>query len=125
MSIVDRLRKIVDYNGISARQFCIKVGIANGFFDKVKDVGSEKLLKVLKAFPDINAEWLLTGQGEMLKKNVLQGDTALIYKNMLAEKDAEISRLNREIGSLQTELKMAKKISVQPESVAICIDAIG
>lgn len=45
----------------------MKVGVANGFLDKVKDVGSEKLAKILYAFPDISPKWLLTGKGEMLR----------------------------------------------------------
>lgn len=33
-----------------------------------KGFGSEKLENVLKAFPDLNRDWLLYGEGEMLKK---------------------------------------------------------
>lgn len=68
MSVTDRIREIIEYKNISARQFCIDVGIANGYLDKVKDVGSEKLLKILNTYPEINPEWLLTGKGEMLRK---------------------------------------------------------
>lgn len=65
--VIDRIKKIIEYKEISTRQFCLKVGIANGFLDKVKDVGSEKLVKILYAFPDISPEWLLTGKGAMLR----------------------------------------------------------
>jgi len=65
--IVDRIKQIIEYKKISTRKFCMEVGVANGFFDKVKDVGSEKVLKILNRYPEINSEWLLTGKGEMLK----------------------------------------------------------
>ena len=65
--VIDRIKKIIEYKEISTRQFCLKVGVANGFLDKVKDVGSEKLVKILYAFPDISPEWLLTGKGAMLR----------------------------------------------------------
>lgn len=65
--IVDRIKQIIEYKGISARQFCLKIGVANGFLDKVKDVGSEKVAKILCAFPEINPEWLLMGEGSMLR----------------------------------------------------------
>ena len=65
--VIDRIKKIIEYKEISTRQFCLKVGVANGFLDKVKDVGSEKLMKILYAFPDISPEWLLTGKGAMLR----------------------------------------------------------
>lgn len=69
MSVIDRIKQINQYKGISERQFCIEVGIANGYLDKVKDVGSEKLLKILNRYPEISPEWLLTGNGPMLKKD--------------------------------------------------------
>mgnify|MGYP000846557209 FL=1 len=65
--IVDRIRQIIEYKEISTRQFCLKIGVANGFLDKVKDVGSEKVAKILYAFPEINPEWLLMGEGSMLR----------------------------------------------------------
>lgn len=65
--IVERIRQVIDYKKISTRQFCIEVGVANGFLDKVKDVGSEKLLKILNTYPELSPEWLLTGKGDMLK----------------------------------------------------------
>lgn len=65
--VIDRIKKIIEYKEISTRQFCLKVGVANGFLDKVKDVGSEKIVKILYAFPDISPEWLLTGNGAMLR----------------------------------------------------------
>ena len=65
--VIDRIKKIIEYKEISTRQFCLKVGVANGFLDKVKDVGSEKIVKILYAFPDISPEWLLTGKGAMLR----------------------------------------------------------
>ena len=67
MGVTDRIRRIIEYKRISSRQFCLEVGIANGYLDKVKDVGSEKLLKILKTYPEINPEWLLTGNGPMLR----------------------------------------------------------
>jgi len=66
MDIVGRIKQIIEYKNISTRKFCIEVGFANGFFDKVKDVGSEKLLKILNRYPEINPDWLLTGKGKML-----------------------------------------------------------
>lgn len=64
--IIDRILQIIDYKGISKRQFYIKTNLSNGFLDKVKDIGVSKVEKILNSFPDINPVWLLTGKGEML-----------------------------------------------------------
>ena len=37
-----------------------------------KGFGADKLKNVLTAFPDLNRDWLLYGEGEMLKDNVTQ-----------------------------------------------------
>ena len=66
MNIVDRIREIIDYKGISERKFCQEIGVSNGFLGKVSDVGSSKLKKILDKYPEINPGWLLTGDGEML-----------------------------------------------------------
>ncbi len=118
MSVIDRIKEINSYKGISVRQFCIEVGIANGYLDKVKDVGSEKLLKILNTYPEISPEWLLTGQGSMLKGSDtdIQIDTTNIDKllNIIKEKDCQIANLNREIGGLEAELRILKKQLIHP-----------
>ena len=65
--IVDRIREVIKYKGISARSFYQRIGVANGFLDKAKDVGSEKLARIASEFPEIDPVWLLTGNGSMLK----------------------------------------------------------
>ena len=68
--IVDRIMQIIDFKGINKRKFYIETGLSNGFLDKVKDIGASKIEDILKSYPDINAEWLVTGKGDMLKPNI-------------------------------------------------------
>lgn len=91
--ITARIRKIIEYKGISTRKFCEKVGIANGFLDKVKDVGSEKLLKILNAYPEISPEWLLTGRGSMLKMDQPDMDMQYTRQSKAAEKVVEMQEV--------------------------------
>ena len=113
MGIVGRVIQIIDYKKISTRKFCLEIGVANGFLDKVKDVGSEKVLRILKTYPEISAEWLIAGEGEMLKSSQSNSEykDSVLLREMLQEKDIEIKTLNREIGELQRELHN-KKYSV-------------
>jgi phage repressor protein C with HTH and peptisase S24 domain len=66
--IVDRILQLIKYKGINRRKFYIETGFSNGFLDKVKDIGVSKLEHILKVYPDINPEWLLTGNGNMTLK---------------------------------------------------------
>ncbi|SMG35819.1 S24 family peptidase [Sphingobacterium psychroaquaticum] len=65
--IVDRILQLIDFKGINKSQFYKQTGLSNGFLDKVKDIGSSKLENILKTYTDISAEWLLTGNGSMIK----------------------------------------------------------
>lgn len=68
--MIDRILKIIEIKNINKNQFYKKTGLSNGFLDKVKDIGASKLEYILNAFPEINPEWLLTGEGEMLRNTI-------------------------------------------------------
>lgn len=69
MSTKQRVIDFCQAKGISIRQFEIQCKMSNGYISSMrKGFGSEKLENVLKAFPDLNRDWLLYGEGEMLKK---------------------------------------------------------
>ena len=68
----ERLLQYLDYKGISRTQFYADLDIKRGLLDsdKMKATISDVVLaKILVAYPDLNFEWLLTGNGEMLKQN--------------------------------------------------------
>lgn len=53
---VNKIAEILDFSGSQVSN------IKNG-----KVFGADKLFKILNTFPDLSAEWLLLGEGEMLK----------------------------------------------------------
>lgn len=68
MTVEDRIRAYCSYKRISIRQFEIQANLSNGYVSSMrKGLGISKLENVLNAFPDINRDWLLYGEGEMLK----------------------------------------------------------
>ena len=66
MGIRERLRKFIDYKGISRYKFYKDLGLSNGFLDKEGNIGSDKCEKIIYQYPDLNIIWLITGEGEML-----------------------------------------------------------
>ncbi len=69
MSTKERLDLIIKALGLSGRAFEKACGLANGSYSSIGDgVGADKLNKILINFPQISAEWLLTGRGGMLKE---------------------------------------------------------
>lgn len=72
MSIVsDRIEKIITSEGLSIRAFEAKIGASNGSIataiKKGTDVSTLTLCKILASFPELSADWLLSGEGGMHK----------------------------------------------------------
>jgi hypothetical protein bfra3_16308 len=63
----DRILQFIDYKGISKNKFYIETGISNGILDKKSGLSMDTIEKFYSTYPEINPEWLLTGQGPMLK----------------------------------------------------------
>jgi hypothetical protein len=69
----------------------VETGIANGLIGKARKRGSlsqENISKILYRYKNLNARWLLTGEGEMLIQEetpIQSKDTISIYKELLAE----------------------------------------
>lgn len=108
MGIIDRIKQFADFKQISIRKFCELAGVASGGFIKVKSVGSESLLKIFTAFPDINLEWLITGQGSMLKSANPVADNKFAME-LIEKKDERIEELIRENERKEQELAELKK----------------
>jgi phage repressor protein C with HTH and peptisase S24 domain len=69
MGSTERMREYLDYKGITKYKFCNDLGFSNKFLDNSSNMGTDKACKILHYYPEINSEWLLTGNGSMLKEN--------------------------------------------------------
>lgn len=68
MTISERIRHFIEYRGITVKSFESAAGLSNGYVNGIrKGIGSEKLADILRAFPELNRNWLLFGEGEMLR----------------------------------------------------------
>jgi transcriptional regulator with XRE-family HTH domain len=74
-----RMLEYVETEGINKSQFYKKINVSNGFLDKGENVGSDKIIKFLKIFRDVNPKWLLIGEGPMLLKNELVEESRTSY----------------------------------------------
>ena len=73
---ITRIKEFVDFIGLTVSSFEKDVGMSNGSFASQlknnKTIGVDKLENILKKYPELSPEWLLTGTGEMLKSPVLK-----------------------------------------------------
>lgn len=73
MNVNSRILEFVSAKGLSVAEFERLCGLSNGYVRKVKDsLGKRGLSDILRRFPDLNSDWLLTGKGEMFLANLTQ-----------------------------------------------------
>jgi len=70
---INRIMLVIKHLGISARQFDISIGTANGYILRMQknnaSVGSDVIERIIQLYPQINLVWLITGEGNMLLEN--------------------------------------------------------
>lgn len=69
-TIKDRLIKFLAHLEIGQGKFEKNCGISNGSVNNIKEGGitTQKVEKILAAYPELNVDWLITGNGNMLKQ---------------------------------------------------------
>lgn len=99
MSVKQRIYAFIKYKSISVKKFEELCELSNGYISSMrKGFGTDKLNNVLNVFPELNREWLLYGEGEMLLKSEPEAG----QKNVLAKKTNEVYLLpvSAQAGSL-------------------------
>lgn len=70
-TVIERIYKIVDTKGDSIYKLSKEIGVSNGYFSKQKQsegsISSNIIEKIVNYYNDIDANWLITGEGSMLK----------------------------------------------------------
>jgi transcriptional regulator with XRE-family HTH domain len=120
-SVNNRILLIMKEKNLNKNSLSKVIGFSQPGLTKIEkhiNLPSFKLLfELLRVFPDIDAKWLLTGEGEMLKTGEPAQQSLTNYlekKNAEKEKmitllNKEIASLNNENGTLRAELKNAKQ----------------
>lgn len=109
----DRLLEYIRYRGMTGYQFSKEAGFSANFLQwGTKGISSKSMHKIGRAFPDLNLQWVATGEGEMLK-----GDTATIplsvHQAIVKGKDEEIASLTAQVEQLKSQLSELTRYSVE------------
>lgn len=148
-SVKQRLVQFIEYINLPVHQFEQKVGLSNGYVRNIrKSITQDKLEKIALTYPELSKEWLIFGEGEMLKcyfdepnspineishemeehkenSALLDAKDEIIraLQSQLADKDTIISAKDDLIRVLQNQINETKKnynfdISFSPLGVA-------
>lgn len=99
LTVKDKIFAFLEKKGISKTEFYTETGIeSSNFKGKNKDSlpGSAMLVKILTKYPDLSADWLLTGKGEMLKTKETPNDTPADQQPSFDNKNTNKFRIAQE-----------------------------
>lgn len=72
LSFFDRLDKFMEYSGLNDNKITNETGISNGIIGKGRKRGAlsqDNISKILYRYPELDANWLFTGEGKMIKSS--------------------------------------------------------
>ena len=73
MNINDRFTKILEYSGFTASEFADEIDVQRSSISHIisgrNKPSLEFIVKIKNRFPEINWDWIILGQGEMLQNN--------------------------------------------------------
>ena len=79
MDLKERISKVITYSELSLSEFADEIEVQRSSISHITS-GRNKpsldfLMKIKNRFPELEWEWLIEGQGEMLKKTVIPSET--------------------------------------------------
>ena len=82
MNLSSRIKEFIHYKGVSIRGFeenigC-SIGVINRCVTKNTDLTVANLMKIINKYPELNSEWILTGEGNMLKENNITPEDSIL-----------------------------------------------
>lgn len=119
--MVERIRNLINSKNLNAAQFADQIGVQRSSISHVlsgrNKPSLEFIQKILKTFPDINADWLISGHGEI--------DQKPSSKASLFDDTTKVEQIDDTIGkmrpeSIQTNLKtknVDKDLSISDKSI--------
>lgn len=129
MSQKDRIKEYIAYLKIGQGAFEKNVGISNGYVNNIKkSIGSGVLSKIQKTYPELNINWIVTGEGSMFSKHLEQkaeelefeytqmknkllhvSERSFKYLDKLEAAEEEIRQLKNKIQRLEELLKKERE----------------
>lgn len=113
MEIVQRILELVNEKAKSTRDFALLIGIPERTISTYLKTGRTPSLEaidaILRTFPELSAEWLLRGEGSMIRNDSDSGKSlqtddiepkfshaSAMYESLLKDRDEQIEELKAE-----------------------------
>lgn len=106
MTIKERILSFLESQGIKKVDFFEATGIQSSNF-KGKNMssqpGGDMIVRVLTIYPNLSAEWLLRGEGDMLKSPAIKDKPKIIKTDTKKDNDLSSSILDKFLTTIQDQ----------------------
>lgn len=75
MTVKDRIQQYIEYKGISVYRLEASAELSKGYWAKTKSISADVVMKISRIYPDLSTEWLLRGEGQMIKDKEIKFET--------------------------------------------------
>lgn len=111
-TVKQRLLEFIAYKGISVRSFERECGLSYGYVNNMRvSIQPEKLTNIARCFPELNAGWIITGDGEMIRKNEEPQQVASSGVLPLSIDGSFLERENRLLSIIESQQKTIEKLT--------------
>ena len=100
--------------GSNNNQFVVKMGYTQGFLNSKGGISESKLMEISKTYSQLNMNWLLTGDGEMLK-NISENSQNNLKQTSPEERNTESTNENQDV-PMSEILEFMKLVSANMDS---------
>lgn len=110
-TLLERIAQLASKANITISGLEKQIGASKGVLPRAvqnnTDIQSKWLCKIVEAYPEFSAEWLLTGKGEMLRKKSSPPGESIIEMlfNKTIEQAKQIGSLEEQIAGLKQKLE--------------------
>ncbi len=88
--------QLIEFKGITKAEFCKKTGVPYSNFkgrSLESEIGGSMIAQILHTYPEISGDWLLTGNGDILKKQTtvpIEDADSLDHENQMLNQRIEM-----------------------------------
>lgn len=115
MEIRERLLVFLEFKALNKNRFYKLTGLSNGYLDKKGGVSGDATKKILEVFPELNHQWLINGEGPMLRVNEISETTAqkaaellektVKLRSMVLSVNNQITQLSNEMTNFEASIR--------------------
>jgi len=121
--IKHRIMLYAEYKHLSKRKIYIETGLSNGILDKKTGLTENNIEKFISTYPEVNILWLMTREGEMIKKTDIVNDSPSSYQGINEDKE-RIKELKQHILTQNKYIEMLEGSEKQSNKKENCMKLV-